>query len=132
MPMNPEVKAQWGAWLLEHEGDQGPSALRRETEQGSKFCCLGGLCELAVAAGVTASRHEEGASYFSYGADAETAVLPPEVREWAGLAHANPVVLIPGDYDGPFTTPGARVTVAELNDRGMPFREVWQLIDREL
>jgi hypothetical protein len=54
MAMNPGIKAAWGAWLLEHADDQGTGALCQINEDSGKeeFCCLGGLCELAIAAGI--------------------------------------------------------------------------------
>lgn len=55
------------------------------------FCCLGVLCELAIADGapVNVEGYSDGARTY----DGENGALPLSVRMWAGLGdHANPVI----------------------------------------
>ncbi|MGH7240519.1 MAG: hypothetical protein ACREHG_10730 [Candidatus Saccharimonadales bacterium] len=66
-------------------------------------CCLGVLCELAIAAGVpverTVSNWQTEVSF-----DGEAGTLPASVRHWAGLTDSDPIV-----GNGP-------ATLAGLND----------------
>lgn len=111
--MNPEIKAQWLEDLRSGNFRKGRGVLHRvrDASDGTKiheFCCLGVLCEQAVAAGVV-ERHgspDNGGAY-SYGADSDATYLPREVREWAGIDTHSPVVMT-GEYRGDH--------VATLND----------------
>lgn len=126
MPMNQGVKAQWGEWLLAHEADQGTGALCRKRDDGKEeLCCLGGLCELARAAGVVTRVLDEGTGNYAYGAPGEhpeQGVLPVSVMRWAHLDSTNPVMS--RQYPG--------YSLAELNDHGTSFRAIWDLIREHL
>jgi hypothetical protein len=96
--MNAGIKAQWGEWLLAHADQQGQGVLRRKGNdpQGADdtYCCLGGLCELAVAAGIV-QRTLTAEGTYKYGNDTEaqrSGVLPDSVADWAGLHDNNPRV----------------------------------------
>lgn len=89
--MNPEVKAKWVAALRSGKYDQGRGQLR---SPDGYFCCLGVLCELAVAENVTTLIKVEQnnpdylvGSHFDYyyGKTKNQEVPPIEVREWAGF-----------------------------------------------
>ncbi len=90
--------------------------------EADRYCCLGVLCEMAVAAGVIepAKRPAGGAAYTygaldSYGGDA---TLPYAVQEWAEI----------GDADGRIS--GTATSLAELNDAGRTFAEIAETIRR--
>ena len=68
--MNADVKALWVAALRSGDYTQAKRYLR--TDDG--HCCLGVLCEVAVAAGVYVPADWRGFT-----------LLPDEVRGWAGL-----------------------------------------------
>jgi hypothetical protein len=130
MSMNADIKAQWTAALRSGEYVQGHGYLNAD----GKLCCLGVLCELAVKAEVIESTISEHDSIITYG-DKEMDVLPPAVREWAGLPDSNrygnpnnPTVIKDDD----------EISLAELNDgeghaeRKHTFEEIADLIDAHL
>jgi hypothetical protein len=85
--MNPQIRARWVAALRSGQYRQGYEYLRDKT---GGLCCLGVLCELAVADGVIPppERHPLDGSWLYGEYDTE---LPESVMSWAGLAHTNPV-----------------------------------------
>src|SRR6188474_2055960 len=96
-PMNPEIKALWVQWLRDNADSQGFDEL--QTAEGG-FCCMGGLCELAVAAGIADFQQDEGGLFYGpAGTDRRDGgwadnILPAVVSEWAGLGLVgNPVVM---------------------------------------
>lgn len=103
--MNPEVKASWIAALRSGEYQQGKGHLR----DGSAFCCLGVLCDPAAKAGV--------GNWYGNTFDNCQKVLPENVMKWSGLTTSNGV--ISGD------------TLANLNDGGMSFTDIADVIEAE-
>jgi hypothetical protein len=96
--MHREIAEQWIAALRSGKYRKGIGSLH----DGDTFCCLGVLCDLFP--GRQWSRTADDTRHACYaGPGTETAVLPEAVRQWAGLAAANPPAT---DYD----------TIAELND----------------
>lgn len=86
--MNPEIKALWVKRLRELPNHrQGKKALRTN----NKMCCLGVLCELAVAEGVVTRNKKNTNNTFSYGGG-RTETLPYEVIRWAGLTEQGVVL----------------------------------------
>lgn len=84
----------WVAWLRDPTHLQGHNMLHTRLPDGDTFCCLGGLCEVAVAAGAPVVRatdtsgrastvHDEFGYPVSY--DYTLYVLPPSVIDWAGI-----------------------------------------------
>lgn len=117
--MKAEVKAQWVAALRSGEYAQTKGRLR----DGSGYCCLGVLCEVAVKEGVIGKPTQGADGNFRYPGGhrgrPEGGVLPRAVQEWAGLDSDNPVV------DG--------YTLVWLNDfEGWDFEQLADLIDRGL
>lgn len=117
LEMDPAIRARWVAALRSGEYEQGRHQLR--TDHGG-LCCLGVLCELAVADGVIP------AAEYSFGEwvyDENDTELPAPVREWAGLMTCNPWAPVDADGNG--------ATLAELNDgcdaglHGPDEREPW-------
>lgn len=132
--MNPDIKAEWIAALRDPEAKQTTGVLNRIAEGVEDFergrpvgnCCLGVLCEIAVKHGVTErGEPDEGRGVVGYrdGDYFETGVLPTAVRNWSGLTDFNPDVL---------TSDGSMSTLATLNDRGMSFADLADLIDAQL
>lgn len=83
----------WTTWLRDSSHKQGRSALKRvctsEHDDVPQYCCLGGLCEVAISAGVPVRASDKffttsnGTKKYLY--DGHADVLPASVSEWAGL-----------------------------------------------
>lgn len=136
--MNPIIKGWWLAALRDPERKQTKSHLRDEDGE----CCLGVLCDVAVANGVIPEPERvEFKPVYRFKDDKSLsgwndAILPRSVREWAGLAIDNPVVTaIVEDYDeesGKLSV-RSRVSLAELNDNfGFSFAQLADLIAAQL
>ncbi len=116
--MNPEIKAKWVAALRSGKYKQGESALRID----QTYCCLGVLC--ALYAKDYGKRWSAALSYDD--PDNGRGGFPSDsVVEWAGLPQRDPHVRVQGDepYDS---------TLAEQNDMGATFKEIADIIEREL
>lgn len=91
--MNPDVKDLWVNALESGEYEQGRAALCQVNPRTGKktWCCLGVLCDLAAKAGigVTVAPTPE-SRFITY--DGDPVLLPPAVREWAGLRDSNPKI----------------------------------------
>lgn len=128
--MDEEIKAEWVAALRSGEYKQGAGQLAYVSPNGNaSYCCLGVLCDLLAQQGRISQRtriHDEGGGsvYFkSHGEeDEDTGVLPKGVAKLVGLGVDNPAVL----YGGTLTD------LASLNDGGASFKEIADLIEREL
>lgn len=130
MSMNPKIKALWLTALRSGSYAQGHGYLRRAYPSGNdRYCCLGVLCDIA-------QRHNKitppEPDYeptplnphppFLYG-DADS-YLPNAVAEWANL-DVNPHIDAEPNYlDG--------LELAELNDQGLTFDQIADLIERFL
>ncbi len=116
--MKPEIKKRWIAAIRSGEYEQGRGRLKR----GDKFCCLGILCDLYLKErGKTwATAQDTGAGVCG----GQTAYLPLEVMDWAGLKHESP------NAEGH--------TLSTHNDgrdsgevKGKPFEEIADIIEKE-
>jgi hypothetical protein len=135
--MNAEIKAQWIAALRGDGYQQARSYLR--TPDG--YCCLGVLCELAVKAEVIpAPVFNEGYGFnsrYEYGTEKDEILLPEEVRVWAGLGSANPMV-DPGKlpkgvgWDSDPDGTGGDPSLANMNDGGTSFEVIASVIEAQL
>ena len=110
--MNPEIKTRWVAWLRANADKQSQGRLQRVTDIGDSlragFCCLGGLCELAVEDGIIERKLCTDplldAQMYSYGTNNGGLVpfswshtsLPDAVLTWAGLNSSDPRVRVEG------------------------------------
>jgi hypothetical protein len=111
--MNQDIKAKWVAALRGGEYKQGAGQLRLR----NRFCCLGVLCELhAKAVGMA----WQGDVYCG-----SEMTLPSDVMTWADLPLNNPDVEVEGYEE-------ATKELAVLNDEGMPFPEIADLIEKQL
>jgi hypothetical protein len=103
--LNEEIKARWTAALRSGDYEQGFTLLQSE----GKFCCLGVLCELAVADGIVTTSEGAGISgvpcvrYRSNDLDGSITSLPVAVLRWADLPGADPYVEDPNDVDRVFS-----------------------------
>lgn len=86
--MNLAVKELWLTALRSGKYKQGRLTLKRVSANGTEHCCLGVLCEIAVAVGVVSERSEPAESFGSvvhhYG-DGAFGLPPKAVCDWAGL-----------------------------------------------
>lgn len=111
--MNKRVKQLWIEALRSGEYSQTKSVLR----DTYGFCCLGVLCDLhRIETEGDWATSEDGGYYYGHQAE----VMPIEVMEWAGLQSANP------DVDDDDTS------LAGLNDDGLPFSQIADLIEQQL
>jgi len=134
-PMDPQIKARWVQWLRDNVDKQGVGTLN----DSGKFCCLGGLCELALQDGIV-DFYPNGrdSAYGPVGTDptdpatsgwGET-LLPQVVSEWAGLGtDENPIVMAAfEDGDEP-----QKVSMTTLNDTWeYNFNQIADLIEEQL
>lgn len=123
--MNPEAKTLLVEALESGKYKQGEGVLKRTDEySGENFhCCLGVLTELAVVAGVDVKvETPQQAEYKEYWLfDGGYEVLPKGVQEWAGIDAVGSI----GDGEH------AGSCLAELNDNGMPFKEIVEVIKEQ-
>lgn len=115
--MDKEIKAKWLTALRSGEYKQTKRVLN-DGKEG--FCCLGVLCEV--------HRKETGEGSWvddksdddlpCLGYMGETMVLPLDIVSWAGLPE-----------DGGRNPPIGKDSLAELNDKGMSFAEIADIIE---
>jgi hypothetical protein len=112
--MNPQIKQKWVSAL--RSGDYQQTQRRLHDENG--FCCLGVLCDLYGKENnvewnlVNNGQNYEFQEFESY--------LPSSVRKWAGVEACNPHV-----NDG-------ESTLVRLNDTGCTFRQIADVIEKQL
>jgi hypothetical protein len=111
--MDPAVKALWLTALKSGKYKQGTHTLKRVNENGTEHCCLGVLCEIAVAVGVVSEHYEpaedEASVIYEYGNDMFG--YPPKViRDWADLEECD------------------ATTLASRNDQGHSFEAIAEYI----
>ena len=120
--MKREIAKRWVEALTSGKYEQTTGKLQR-TEPGENgepvgFCCLGVLCELAVADGVIPPAfHSDLLSTGMYGKSGVCSTLPDEVQEWAEV-----------EVDDPRLEPGP-AAASYLNDTvGKTFEELAEAI----
>lgn len=118
--MNPTIKAKWLEALRSGRYHQARGQLRRGGG------CLGVLCEIAVQEGIA---QRKGINYWTRDDDLTDDVLPHGVVEWVGIDSPNPTVLL-GFNVRMLSDNGARLS--DLNDTGLTFPQIADLIEREL
>lgn len=147
--MNQEIKARWVAALRSGEYPQAINRLRAE----GGYCCLGVLCELAVADGVISNLGMGEDDGFLYGINPEgqmtgsepetsDTVLPKAVIEWAGIERIDggaPVVTPDESWIPklnlsipPKSLDEIPHELAGLNDQGMSFTDIADIIEEQL
>lgn len=96
--MKREIARRWVEALRSGEYAQTKGKLQRvvpgDHGEPEGFCCLGVLCELAVADRVIPEARQESATGGAeYGRSLVDEILPIEVQEWAGLSSQDPVLM---------------------------------------
>ena len=131
--MNQEFKKEWVAALRSGEFIQGKNALCAD----GKYCCLGVACELLHRKGLTpkrVSKTSENITY--YGTLESSALLPEDVQQSMKIMEKSPLVFIPEDQKSIDSMPtyylGKHINVAALNDNGVSFKDIADLIESSL
>lgn len=134
--MKPEVAKKWVSALRSGKYTQGKKALKYKTKNNvTRHCCLGVLCELynqdkkkkqqkplSVKLAPAHAAGELGGDNKPYSFAGQATVLPDSVRKWAGMADAiGEIANEDSDHDGS--------TLAELNDDGMSFKKIAEIIE---
>lgn len=113
--MKPEIKERWVAALRSGEYLPARGFLRRD----NCFCGLGVLCDLAAQDGVV---QWSGPVHGIYSIGCATQSLPSQVVEWSGVPDCSPTV----------SRSGKKPLLTELNDSGVSFSELADLIEAQL
>lgn len=132
--MNQEIKQAWTTALRSGEYKQTTHALQAD----GKFCCLGVLCNIyAKEKGVEWTTREfdpnkdnarnEGKKVGDF--MGQPMVPPQEVAAWAGLEEANPHTHVPyAKEEAPYKY-NTGITLAALNDSGLTFPQMADMIE---
>jgi hypothetical protein len=118
--MNTEIRDRWLAALRSGAYKEGVGCLYN-SETGA-HCVLGVLCELAVQDGVV--QRQDGSDGDDSIYNGHSITLPQEVVEWAGVDHHNPLVQYFDEEEGTVWE-----AIAEVNDRGIPFSVIADMIE---
>lgn len=120
--MNPEVKQLW----LDALRNGGFQQTRGALHDDKGYCCLGVLCEVAIKAGIEIEvkppKHADERFYY----DGYTTVPPDVVQAWANISetgHLDKAV----EFAGP-----PSIALTALNDRGMTFDQIADVIEKQL
>lgn len=114
--MNPELKAEWVAALRSGEYPQGNGKLNVD----GKYCCLGVLCELLVKRGTVEEYDSNGAISYGMGNEYNGTILTHDIVRITGLP--NTTGKLPTPIDG-------LISLASLNDNGVPFDKIANIIE---
>lgn len=106
--MHQKVAQQWAMALRSGEYSQGKLFLECPDQ---KFCCLGVLCKLAQKEGIEVNVHPTAGALVG-----DSLGTQDKVREWAGM-HSNHGVF------------GESCDLARMNDRGVTFKQIADVID---
>ena len=122
MSMNSDIKAKWVSALRSGEYEKIEGALaRKNSDDKLCFCALGVLCD--INAGITSrSWGKLDTAGINYDYLGETATLPKEVAEWAGLKTRDPVIYRNSNGSG-------GVQVSGTNDQGTPSKRIYSFDD---
>ena len=127
--MNREIKQRWVEALRSGEFEQGTHRLRN---RDNTYCCLGVLCELAVADGaaVRNDTYSINAGETAYAGVIEngaqgryaTALVPRDLLWWADLGQIDPTVTVDSELRA----------LSSLNDSGATFEQIADIIEEQL
>ncbi len=126
--MDKAIATQWVAALRSGKYKQGHGELRSNYLGGAaKFCCLGVLCNLHAAAhpDIAALQTDPGV-YLG-----DSALLPAQVQDWAGLKSNDGTPNLDETADGEFTLNNHQYTdLADANDDGVSFKRIATWIEK--
>lgn len=117
MKLKPEVKEKWVAALRSGEYKQGQGKLRPSTEE---YCCLGVLCDIYSKETKTGLWNRD---EFFVNDSSATDLPPKDVDKWA---------YINLEEDKTFLYETSKGYLPELNDDGLSFTDIADLIEQEL
>lgn len=117
--MNEEFKKEWVEALESDKFTQGRGLLHTP----SGLCCLGVACYLLEKKGVLTKTILKEDNVVRYGIEENPALLPKEAIEYMGVESSSPQVL---------TMDLCHVSLSSLNDNGMTFKEIAQIIREQL
>ena len=125
--MKADIKTRWVTALKSGDYPQGfgyLSVYDRDSETNT-YCCLGVLCELAVADGFVVKSSISDVRLY----DDDDCSLPFAVVDWAGLHEINPRVLVDGDE----SDADGKAHLSEINDsHDYSFTKIADLIEQHL
>lgn len=123
--MNKEIKEKWVKALRSGKFPQSTMALKRVTEKGEGYCCLGVLCEVfrkETGKGEWVRSDMAERVDFLVEGHTETNFLPRAVMEWAGLSMSDPELepssqyVVEGDMTASMANDKVKLTFAEIAD----------------
>lgn len=134
--MNQALKEEWLVELRRPDAKQTKQVLRSVSDEGR--CCLGVFCDLAARYGLGEWIPGATDDRYSFKTPAEydytvATVLPDSIARWGKFPDENPMVWdLPGKQYPP--TPYSEVShqsfsLAELNDSGMTFAQIADIIE---
>lgn len=130
----------WAKWIerlrsdqdLQGTGSLAPIIKSGETEI-QQYCCLGVLCEVT---GIEKHRRNHDnhknsgeVAYYTYGKSDQSIVLPRDVADSVGLASMDPTIPVVPIRPNDDREVRAGIKLSALNDVGMPFRHIADLIE---
>lgn len=125
--MNPQIKEKWVNALRSGNYEQNHDG-RLRNENG--YCCLGVLCDLYAKENDKEWGNYDAGSGEGYNFEDYNDFPPQSVIEWAGLSNENPAVeVVYDEEDEPFSD---NEPLASLNDNGMSFNDIANLISSQL
>jgi hypothetical protein len=122
--MDQRVKKLWVKALASGEFKQCRGYLSRD----GKYCALGVLSILGLLEGVCTFNEVEGLGSF----DNRKFTLSFNVMKWAGIAQENERYLDPEEHKVKVKFRKRHSSILNLNDEGMSFKEIAQIIRKNL
>lgn len=137
MKMNPEVKALWVADLRSGLHAQTKGCLNR----GDSFCCLGRLTDIYINSPANdvgmkweqADPIESSGKMAVYENHSATSFLSTAILKWAGLGRrAGEWVNVDKELSEKIGLIGANYSLSHLNDQGVTFLQIADIIEAQL
>lgn len=127
--MNPEIKQEWIEALRSGDYKQTQEALKDQ----NGYCCLGVLCDIAVNQGIV--QWGEPDVMGCHPIDGEFDHLPEKVVDWVNDKSTQVSGFINGEGRLPYAYPVGETycqTLIGLNDAGLPFESIADIIEKSL
>lgn len=143
LSMKIEIRDQWVEELRSGNYLQGAGELHAVIPKSfddyeERYCCLGILCRMATQAGVVEAERTSEDNLVYYGG--ESAYLPREVIDWAGLTYEGERTYTESLFEesrgilhgGLHVRPDDVRSLTVMNDSGIPFDEIAATIEVEV